>query len=328
MQTINHMESSLAVKKPFISVAIPAYKDAFLAECIESVLAQTYTNYEIVVVNDASPYDLDSIIEKYEDKRIRYYKNEKNYGAVDVVKNWNRCLDLAKGDYIICMGDDDMLMSNCLEDYVKLMAKYPGLGVYHSWSEVIDENSEFKEITAARCEYESAYSLLWHRWNGRRRQFIGDFLFDVKLLRGNGGFFILPLAWGSDEVSSIIAAIPGGIANTQSIGFCYRVNSNTISSTGDSVNKVTAIQGYEKWCDDFLKSEPLDDLDKKFWICLKKQKKNYFNREKAIEIAQDLRSRSIFRILRWYKTRGLYGLDKKVLSFAVFEAIKQKLKSR
>ena len=71
------------------SVTIPAYKDRYLKETIDSVLAQTYQNYEIVIVNDASPYDLDSIVQQYTDQRIRYFKNEKNCGAKNVVDNWN-----------------------------------------------------------------------------------------------------------------------------------------------------------------------------------------------------------------------------------------------
>ena len=93
------------------SITIPAYKDKYLKETIDSVLAQTYQNYEIVIVNDASPYDLDRIVTKYNDPHIRYFKNEKNCGAKDVVDNWNISLSHATGEYLICMGDDDKLTS-------------------------------------------------------------------------------------------------------------------------------------------------------------------------------------------------------------------------
>ncbi len=80
------------------SVTVPAYKAQFLAECIDSILAQTYKNLELIIVNDASPQDLDSIVSKYDDPRIRYYKNEVGFGAEHVVGNWNKCLEYAIGN--------------------------------------------------------------------------------------------------------------------------------------------------------------------------------------------------------------------------------------
>lgn len=79
--------------EPFISVTIPAYKRVYLKECIDSVLAQTYTNFEVIIVDDASPQQLHEIVEQYNDPRIRYYKNEIGYGARNVVGNWNKCLE-------------------------------------------------------------------------------------------------------------------------------------------------------------------------------------------------------------------------------------------
>ena len=98
------------------SITIPAFKARFLKECIESILVQTYDNYELIIVNDASPEDLDSIVSSFEDSRIRYYKNEIGFGGYNVVLNWNKCLDYCTGDYMICMGDDDKLLPCCLEE--------------------------------------------------------------------------------------------------------------------------------------------------------------------------------------------------------------------
>ena len=98
------------------SITIPAYKAKFLKKCIDSILCQTYDNFEVIVLNDASPEPIDEIIAGYDDQRIFYYKNDNNVGAEKVVDNWNKCLDYATGDYIICMGDDDMLMPDCLQE--------------------------------------------------------------------------------------------------------------------------------------------------------------------------------------------------------------------
>ena len=184
---------------PLFTIAIPAYKKAFIYEAIESCIQQTYKNLEIVIVDDASPEDLASIVGMFVDPRIRYYRNVKNCGSINVVDNWNVCLAYAKGDYIICMGDDDKLLPNCLEEYMKLMDKYPGLDVYHAWTEIIDEKSNFRALQSQRPEYESALALAWNRWNGRNKQFIGDFCYDVEQLRRVGGFYKIPLAWGSEH---------------------------------------------------------------------------------------------------------------------------------
>ena len=212
------------------SVTIPAYKAAYLKECIESILAQTYTDFELIIVNDASPEDLTSIIHTFNDPRIHYYINEKNCGAINVVDNWNKCLSYATGDYVICMGDDDKLLPICLEEYKKLIEHHPNLGVYHAWTQIIDENSNIVRIQEKRPEFESVYSMMWGRWSGRI-QFIGDFLFDRKILLRNGGFYKLPLAWASDDITAYIAAQNTGIANMQVPGFQYRVNSLTVFTT-------------------------------------------------------------------------------------------------
>lgn len=66
------------------SITIPAYKQKYLYEAIESCLAQTYEDFELIIVDDASPEDLKSVVDQFDDKRIRFYRNEKNCGALNV----------------------------------------------------------------------------------------------------------------------------------------------------------------------------------------------------------------------------------------------------
>ena len=61
------------------SFVLPAYKARFFREAIESILNQTYSEFELIIVNDASPEDLDSIVNSYSDERIRYYRNKEKY---------------------------------------------------------------------------------------------------------------------------------------------------------------------------------------------------------------------------------------------------------
>jgi len=236
------------------SITIPAYKAQFLAEAIESIAAQSYADWELIIVDDCSPENLAAIVKPYlKDSRIRYYRNAKNCGAVDVVDNWNICLSHCTGDYVVCMGDDDRLLTCCLAEYKTLIERHPGLNVYHARTEIIDENGTVVSMQEPRPLWESALSFLWNRWDHRNRQFIGDFCYRAAYLKQAGGYYKMPLAWASDDITALLAASEKGIANTQGFCFQYRQNSQTItSSTANARIKIEARIAQLHWFDNFL----------------------------------------------------------------------------
>lgn len=307
------------------SITIPAYKATYLKECIDSILAQTYQDYELIIVNDASPEDLESIVNSFSDSRIRYYKNEKNCGAINVVDNWNICLSYATGDYVICMGDDDKLLPNCLEEYCKLITEYPGKGVYHAWTEIIDENSNVVKMQAVRPLLEDVYSIIWHRWHGRD-QFIGDFLFETKRLKENGGFYKLPLAWGTDDITVVLAAKNNGIVNSQKPMFQYRVNSQTISISCDNLKiKMDAISLEEKWFNFFLQEKPSETTNVGFvyWKMVKDDLSLYMQRKKRDCLKKDfLSGNRILKLAYWIKHRKQYGITLNIILYAFLYSYK------
>lgn len=229
------------------SITIPAYKARFLDEAIKSVIAQTYQDWQLVIVDDCSPEDLKGIVEPYlADSRVEYYRNEKNCGAVDVVDNWNICLSHCTGDYVICMGDDDRLLPCCLEELSKTIDKYPELNVYHLQTEIIDESGKVIETLEERPEQEDVLSLMTKRWEGRK-QYIGDFCYSRKHLNAFGGYFPLPYAWGSDDITLFRAALPSGIANVSRTGFQYRENQYSISLAHNDAEKVATVLLQREW---------------------------------------------------------------------------------
>lgn len=294
------------------SITIPAYKGRFLYEAIESVLRQTYNNWELIIVDDCSPEGLDSIVKKFSDQRIRFYRNKKNCGAIDVVDNWNICLSYCRGDFVICMGDDDRLPHNCLEDYVKLINKYPLLDVYHAWTHIIDENGTVNLSLYRRKEYESVYSLISHRIKGDY-QFIGDFCFRLSSLLECGGYYKLPLAWCSDDISSYRAAEKFGIANTQTICFEYRVSTITITKqvTNEIIDhKVKSFLIEKKWVEDLLKRTcvgSLDSEDKAFYFQIRDNLTKHISEEVSQLAYMDIqnRQRSLFSWILLFCHNGL-----------------------
>ena len=229
------------------SVTIPSYKGRYLQEAIESVVSQTYADWELIIVDDCSPEDLRSIVEPYlSDARVHYYRNAKNCGAAHVVDNWNICLNYCTGDYVICIGDDDRLLPCCMEELHQIINRHPRLNVYHLQTEIIDEKGMRKEILPERPEKEDVLSAMMGRWKGRK-QFIGDFCFSREHLNTCGGYYTLPYAWCSDDITVFRAMLPAGIANTPKACFQYRENIYSISLSHNHEEKVSAFTMLKQW---------------------------------------------------------------------------------
>lgn len=308
------------------SVTIPAYKVKFLKEAIDSILAQTIRDFEVIILNDASPENIDEIIDSYADSRIRYYKNDKNVGAVDVVDNWNKLLKLSNGEYFICMGDDDKLVPNCLEEYNKLMDKYPGLAVYHARTMMIDENSKFCNLQEERPKWQSVYSMIWHYTFKEGIQFVGDFLYDTKSLRERGGFYKLPMAWGTDCITSFVAASERGIANTQVPIFLYRTNPYSITKSSNQRIKMQATKMYQDWMNNFTKLVPDNNLDKKYWKLICEGFDGKIRHHEIYMVANDIRDCLLSSVWYWLKNRKTYGLTIKDICYSLGLGIALKLR--
>ena len=297
-------------KMPKFTVSIPAFKGNYLHEAIASVLAQTIDDWELVVVDDCSPEDLASIVASFDDARIRYYRNERNFGAEHVVGNWNMCLKYAHGDFIICMGDDDRLLPNCLEDLAALTEKYPNLDVFYSRTQLIDEHSDVLETFPSRPQRESVYEMIWRRWNGGS-MFIGDYCYRVSVLRARGGFYDLPFAWGSDAISAYELAKKNGIANTSVTGFQYRVNRHSISSHTDNTDgKIRALKLARKWFDDFFKEIPKEEQDLKILASLRRMKHSHFVHMLSADIIHGVMCNPIQQMKYWIANRKDTGLSR------------------
>lgn len=303
------------------SILLPTYKDKFLKECIDSILQQNYKDFELIIVNDASPYDISSIVINFSDDRIRYYVNEKNIGSLNLVDNWNKCLGYAKGEYIICMGDDDKLLPNCLDEYAKLIEKYPGIGLLHGWTEIIDENSHPYVMTAMRGLHESAISLSWHRVKGvYNQQFIGDFCFEREWLVKKGGFYNIPLAWGSDDISAVIGASKNGVANTQVPVFQYRANRYSVSSIGNVDIKIQAIQQTKEWFKNFLSERQDNFVDELYREDALKTIDHNFEKKIGLTLARDISQKGYGRMIYWIHKMNKCHISKRSLIYGIIKA--------
>lgn len=129
---------------PLVSIITPTYNhEKFIRTCIESVLRQTYTNWEMIIIDDGSTDRTGSIIGKYKDKRIRYVKQE-NLGIWNLHKTYNKALKMANGDLIAILEGDDVWPSYKLEEQVQIFKKHD---IVLSWGKKLTINDKNEIIS-------------------------------------------------------------------------------------------------------------------------------------------------------------------------------------
>ncbi len=123
-----------------VSIIMPSYNTGqFIEETIESILSQSYSNWELIIVDDCSTDDTDLVINKFlDDERIIYLKNDHNSGAA---VSRNRALSMAKGKWIAFLDSDDLWLPEKLEKQIAFMENNDCLFSYTNYIE-IDESSK------------------------------------------------------------------------------------------------------------------------------------------------------------------------------------------
>ena len=138
--------------RPLVSVVIPTYNRAsLLLRAIRSVLAQTYSTYEVIVVDDCSDDDMRSVLSEFTrtDSRIRVIRHERNRGL-----SWarNTGIEAATGQYVSFLDDDDEYLPSTLNDLVGGMRDHPEWGMVYGWVDTVDDS-------------EGDVRIPWHRAN-------------------------------------------------------------------------------------------------------------------------------------------------------------------
>ena len=232
-----------------VSIAIPAYKAEFLKEAIGSVLNQTYSNFELIIVNDKSPEDIDSIVHSFNDSRIRYYKNEKNLGKESIVLNWNKCLSYAKGEFFVLLCDDDIMDPNFVEKMIQLTLKYPLYNVYKSRTKIINSiNNTIIGESAQWPEYESFKDLLDNMILGIRKHTISEFLYRTNHIKKLNGYTIYPVGYYADGASLLNFCNGKGIITSSECLITFIKSEHNISTNSKyNIEKVKAALIYFDW---------------------------------------------------------------------------------
>ena len=150
-------------KQPLVTILIPCFNAVpFLKEALESIINQTYSNLEILCINDGSTDETGNILEKYAkiDKRIRVIHNETN---IRLIKTLNKGIELANGEYIGRMDADDIAAPNRIEIQLEFLRSHPSVDIVSCGLWVISERGTMinkvipRQHTAVACFFASFF---------------------------------------------------------------------------------------------------------------------------------------------------------------------------
>jgi len=205
-------------KLTLVTIAIPTYNraDRYLKKSLESAVEQTYEDIEIIVSDNCSPDNTEAVVKKFNDPRIRYFKQSKNIGANN---NFNFCLEQAKAEYFILLLDDDLIDNDFVVTCMKAANNRTDIGIIRTGTRVIDSDGKILNETPNTVEGLSTeeFFRMWFAWE--TALYLCSTVFSTAKLREIGGFqskhnlfqdvlaeFILAAKYGRIDIPDVKAS--------------------------------------------------------------------------------------------------------------------------
>ncbi len=173
--------------RPLVTIAIPTYNraDRFLRPAIDAALQQTYPNIEVIISDNCSTDDTETVVRSYKDSRIRYFRQERNIGANN---NFNFCLEQASGDYFLLFLDDDQIDADLVECCMDAANDRTDVGVIRTGTRTIDEDGKVIKEVPNRAADLSFCELLLAWFRSETTFYLCSTLINTQGLREVGGF--------------------------------------------------------------------------------------------------------------------------------------------
>ena len=237
------------------SFFLPAFKAEYLKEAIQSIVSQSLEDWELLIVNDDSPYDIEGVVNGFmPDSRISYLKNEKNLGENDLVSFWNKFFHRCKGDYLIFASDDDAYEPDYLYEMLCLSENYPDCDILHCRTRYIDPQGRVIQLAQPALCQESQIDFIYQVLLWGRKLTLQECCFKKQPLENAGGLVHFPLAWYSDWATAFLMA-QNGVAYSERVLFNFRMSESNLSRQDrHSIQKTEAMKQFVNWMARFLPS--------------------------------------------------------------------------
>lgn len=179
----SHMTTFL----PLVSIAIPTYNRAegYLRQTIEAALRQDYPEIEVIVADNCSSDNTEQVVRGFEDRRIRYFRHPENLGWL---RNFNSCLEQARGAYFMLLPDDDLIDSDFVDSCLKAAKYSSDIGIIRTGTRVIDGHGAVISESRNLVGELSTLDLFLGWFHGKTSPYLCSTLFSTGRLREIGGF--------------------------------------------------------------------------------------------------------------------------------------------
>ena len=226
---------------PLVTVAIPTYNRAntYLPQALRSVISQTYTNIEILVADNCSTDNTESVVNAFKDSRIRYVKHNKNIGPFH---NANFCIQEASGEFFLMLQDDDLIDHDMIETCLKAV-KYAcaDIGVIRTGTRWIGQDGNLLKEIPNRAGGLSLDGFFLAIFAGKTPTYLCSTVFHTKRLQEIGGFRSKHCLF-YDVMATVKLAAKYGREDIHDIKASNRKHASELTWS-------TTIQG---WCEDSL----------------------------------------------------------------------------
>jgi glycosyltransferase involved in cell wall biosynthesis len=217
---------------PKVTFVVPCYKLAhLLSECVASILNQTYTDFELLIMDDCSPDNTAEIAASFNDSRVKHLRNRRNLGHL---QNYNKGIATARGKYVWLISADDTLRRRyALERYVQLLEKNSNVGYVFSPAVRLRDGQEWGTLPYSICSHKDEIfdGRDWLAQLIRRNRIVAASAMARKECYEKLSVFPLNLPWNGDWYLWCLFALYSDVGYFAEPMVCYREHDLNITHT-------------------------------------------------------------------------------------------------
>jgi glycosyltransferase involved in cell wall biosynthesis len=210
---------------PKYSIVLPVFKTKYFRETFDSVIGQSFDDFEIVVMNDEADGDITWV---GKEKKVRYFENHPRLGPT---QNWNRGISLCRGEFVLVFSDDDVLVANFLAEVDHFLREHDfAVDIVRVLRALINESGETLAFSAPGRPIESLAEYVYNYISVPGRQCLQDIIFRRQVALRIGGFRDFPRGWGADILFAVeVAAKKNKIGTVNEVLVKFRKHSGSLS---------------------------------------------------------------------------------------------------